>query len=409
MFDRNVLFSISAIFLSIAMFMELSILFSIAVGYWVYRSLYWVGEKRGWAELESYPFDQEVQTGAFLVYAILIVIFTRKYLWMVIKSSFTGRREAWEGELMPYPVAIGVLALCLVLSLVWAWAMGISVLGMLSLFAFLLIVALIASKIRTEAGVPFSYIGPLNASIILLLMGGVTAFGPASLIFSVIIGFMVGGTPFFLIPGAQLEMVEYGRRFRIKRSHVLGTIFIGILGGMSIGAWVFLSNSFSIGGTQMPYQWPWMMQNREFKQVRQETDKASSELREEGAGESEDEDQAEGSWFTPRTWAYIMGGGVTGVVALLRQMFAGFWFHPVGILFSATNMARIVWGSCLVAWLLRVVVLRFGGAATVRTKLQPFFVGVFVGAVIGSGIVAMHTAYLTSQGVAEVFTWQVVP
>jgi hypothetical protein len=415
MFDKNTAFTVSAIFLSIAMFMELSILFSIAAGYWIYRSMFWLGESTGWSELTNYPFPQQTQTGAFLVYAFLIVVFTRKYLWGVIKASFTGDREAWKGELMPYPIAIGVLALCLVLSLVWAWAYGISLGGMFSLFAFLLIVALIASKIRTEAGMPFSYIGPINASIILLMMGGVTVFGPSSLIFGVIIGFMVGGTPFFLIPGAQLELVEYGRRFRIKRSHILATVFLGIVGGMGVGAWVFLSNTYSLGGQQMPYQWPWMQQNREYALVQQQFDQQTASYRQEmaeqgapdqeGAEASGSEQSDDAGGMQPKHWAYVIGGLLTGAVAILRQMFAGFWFHPVGILFSATHMAQLIWGSCLVAWFLRVLVLRFGGAATVRRKLQPFFVGVFVGAVIGSGLVAIHSAYLMEQGMAEVFRW----
>jgi hypothetical protein len=412
----DITFAVSAIFLSIAMFMELSILFSLFVGFMLFRSLYWVGEPTGWSELADYPYPKELQAGSFLIYALMIIIFTRKYLWHVIKSSFTGKKEAWEGELVPYPVAIGTLAICVVLSLVWAWLYDVSLGGMATLFGFLLIVSLIASKIRTEAGAPFSYLGPLNATVVLLMFGGVTAFGPSALVFATVVGFLVGGTPFFLIPGGQMEFIEWGRRFRLKRSHIIATTFLAIIAGMGVGAYVFLSNSYSVGGNLMRYQWPYFNLKSEYKQVTQQVDKASADYHEtmaaqeggEAKASAQDED-ADQSWLTPKTWGYLLGGVSTGIVAILRQLFAGFWFHPVGILLSTGHMAERIWGSCLVAWVLRIVVLRFGGAATVRTKLQPFFVGVFVGAVIGVTVVQIHTSYMLGQGTDELFKWTVVP
>jgi hypothetical protein len=51
-------------------------------------------------------------------------------------------------------------------------------------------------------------------------------------------------------------------------------------------------------------------------------------------------------------------------------------------------MTRDLWGSLLVAYLVRLAVLRLGGAATVREKLVPAAVGLFLAALLG------HAAFI---------------
>jgi hypothetical protein len=92
------------------------------------------------------------------------------------------------------------------------------------------------------------------------------------------------------------------------------------------------------------------------------------------------------------------------VLAVLRQMFAGFWFHPIGFVLGSAHMLEWAWGSVLVAWCIRAVVLKFGGAATVKEKLFPFFVGVFFGGVVCMLVVFAHNAYLQSIGIERVYT-----
>ncbi len=53
-----------------------------------------------------------------------------------------------------------------------------------------------------------------------------------------------------------------------------------------------------------------------------------------------------------------------------------------------------VWGSCLVAAVIRFLVLRLGGAVTVRQKLLPFFIGVFLSAVAAHVIFGLITTYM---------------
>lgn len=393
-----VAFNVSGIFLSLAIFMEISILLSIVIGYFLFRSLWWLGESTGWVTNAAYPFDRQQQTGEYIMYALLILFFTRKYLWKVIKAAFTGDKQASEGEMFSYRTALLTLVLCFVLALLWAGYVGVSVSGMAILFGYLLIIALIATKLRTECGTPFSYLGPDKVALVLVLFGGAVTFGAEAVLFGMVLSFLLGPTPFFLIPGAQMEFAELGRRMTVRPKHLVVCAVLGVLGGMFIGGWTFLSKSYSIGGADIRYRWAYDAKSWYFTAFRSEMTQATSTY----MGEGGDDDS--GFW-KPDYWGYAGGAVAIAIPAILRQAFPGFWFHPLGILLSSNWMAGIIWGSCLVAAVIRWVVVRLGSATTVRNKLQPFFVGVFLGCVAGHVLLFLHSAYLQSQGVERVFQW----
>ena len=95
---------------------------------------------------------------------------------------------------------------------------------------------------------------------------------------------------------------------------------------------------------------------------------------------------------------------MTALVAGLRYIFAGFWFHPIGIIVGPMPVMNHIWGSLLVAWLVRLAVLKLGGAAAVREKLLPFFAGVFLAAVTAKAlffVINLHLFYFTDTTVFQ--------
>jgi len=393
-------FLVTITFLSIALFMDLSVLMSIVVGFWLFRSLYWLGETTGWTSMPGYPWRNEQQTGAFLAYAALILLFMWRYLVWLVKSCVTWDRKAWADELMPYPAALALLVGCVVLSAAWAVALGVPWLGVLTLFLYLLAVSLVAMKVRAECGAPFSYLGPNTAILVLVLLGGLEAFGTEAVLMGFVVSFFVGGTPFFLIPGAQLEFNDLSRRMNLRGHNLIAVTLLGLAGGMFIGGWVFLSNTYAWGADAMGYNWAFGSKAWYFAEYRSQVIAANSALSQQAA------DAGSPDGFAPSTWGYVGGGGALGVVAVLRQMYAGFWLHPVGMLLGSTFMAHITWGSCLAAWVIRVLVVRFGGAVAVKDYLQPMAVGLFLGGLAGHLLLLLHNVWLRSRGVEQVFYWE---
>ncbi len=271
--------------------------------------------------------------------------------------------------------------------------MGMGVAGMLIFFALLVLVGFVAAKFRAECGLPWGYMAPGNFALFMTLLGGISLFGPQMMMFCFIASFMLAPTVFFLIPGAQLELIELGQRWRVKRSHLLASCMMGIIGGVVIGGWVFLSNAYAIGGERFRYNWAFDTKWWYFFPYNVQMNAATN------------------AWLGTRSttlggidpswWAYIYSAGGTLVATLLR--WAGFWFHPIGFVLGSTNFMDYIWGSALAAWIIRGVVLRLGGAAAVRNKLQPLFIGVFLGAAMGELLVGVHGTYLRYLGIERIF------
>jgi hypothetical protein len=81
-----------------------------------------------------------------------------------------------------------------------------------------------------------------------------------------------------------------------------------------------------------------------------------------------------------------------------RQYFAGWWFHPIGLMLGGSHMMEWVWGSLLVAALLKWLVGWFGGAQAIRRRFQPFFAGAFAGAVVVMVFFHVVAAWVVANG-----------
>lgn len=396
----NVNFTVSAGIVAICMFFELNVLLSFVLGFFGYRALLWVGSFSGLQIYNGYPFRYEQAVGSYLGYAFVVLFFLRKYLWRFVRDACVRNREVSGGEAMTYRTALIVLASVHVGIVLWARWLGVPVGGILVYFVFLMLLGFVATKIRSECGLPSGYFAPYNAMLFVALMGGMTVFGASGMMICLIASGFMTVSVFFFIPGLQLELLEYGRRYGVRRRHLGYAIAIGVLGGLFIGGWVFLSNSYALGGDNMRYQWAYN-QGWFFRSYKTELSQATSQFLRTQTGE------ATLSGFQPQTWAYLYGAGVTVVLTVLRQLFAGFWFHPVGFILGSAHMLEWAWGSVLVAWVIRAGVLKFGGAATVKTKLFPFFVGVFLGCVAFMLINVIHAGLIQHAGVERIF--QIMP
>lgn len=75
---------------------------------------------------------------------------------------------------------------------------------------------------------------------------------------------------------------------------------------------------------------------------------------------------------------FAFGAGVSTVLSIARLKSASFPFHPVGFLLCASWPVGQIWFSMLVGWLLKVLIVRFGGTELYR-KARPFFIGLILG------------------------------
>jgi hypothetical protein len=83
--------------------------------------------------------------------------------------------------------------------------------------------------------------------------------------------------------------------------------------------------------------------------------------------------------FLPRLGFTSIGGGVMALLLVLRHRFIWWPLHPIG--FPIANTYTIMsygWFAIFLAWMVKSIVLRYGGISTYRA-LQPFFLGLILG------------------------------
>jgi hypothetical protein len=84
---------------------------------------------------------------------------------------------------------------------------------------------------------------------------------------------------------------------------------------------------------------------------------------------------------TPNYWFFLAGAGFMAFLNLMRYRFVWWPFHPIGFALSGTALSRLTSFTILIAWLLKLVMLKLVGASFYR-KSKPFFFGMLIGYIL---------------------------
>lgn len=387
-----VTFQIGIFYLCFAIFMELNVLLSFVVGFFLYRAQWWIGRSTNWDAYPDYPFfDYQTITG-FMIYGLLIVFFTRKYLWKAVRAAITGKGSASLDHPSVYRYSFLGLTAVLIGVLLWTKWTGMNVFGMMLFFLVMLLISFICAKIRAECGTPYGGFNPWVPYLFLVMFGGMYVFGAKVAMFSTMASFLICRGNMLLVPGIQMELIELGRRYRIPPWHSVGTFAMGILGGLLIGGWTYLSGTYSFGGDNSDNRYLYVEKSNAMKDFSIDLNRANLRFEKE-RGLGEEQPTPEGG-LRPQFWAAAYAGIGTIILSILRQISAGFWFHPLGFILGPTKFLEFTWGSMLTAMIIRWTVLKIGGAAAVRNKLYPFFIGVLLSGVAAYLVTAILNGYL---------------
>ncbi len=83
---------------------------------------------------------------------------------------------------------------------------------------------------------------------------------------------------------------------------------------------------------------------------------------------------------------FFMGGGLAMVLMMWARTRLSWWpLHPIGFPIGGNSMTDGIWFSIFLAWLVKVAIMRYGGASLYQ-RSQPFFLGLIAGQVLCSGM-----------------------
>ena len=326
------------------------------------------------------------RSGAYVGYAGVLLFTGRTYYWTVLCRAFgIGRGE--HGDLIE-PVWAARLFLLGFAGLV---AVLVAALGMDWLVATvycltLMVLFLVISRIVCETGIPFIQAGWQPVQLMGTMMG-VGAIGPGALVIIGYLGSILTQDPReCLMPysSTAFKIAETAGVPRLRFAVLgFGAIVLGLVIGIAACTWGLYNFGSSKDG--------WAQGT--------------------GAAALDDASRGVAGLISTSQYAISAGAGglgklpliadnlghgkeigwtlfgLFGVVAFsfIRFRFTGFILHPVLFLVWATYPAQRVWFSFLLGWIIKSLVVRFGGGR-VYQDLKPLFIGLIAGELVAASL-----------------------
>jgi hypothetical protein len=93
-----------------------------------------------------------------------------------------------------------------------------------------------------------------------------------------------------------------------------------------------------------------------------------------------------------------LGLSVTAVLQVLALRYSWWPFMPVGYLFATTTtFPNVGWYSIFVGWLIKVVIVKFGGGSLFQ-RAKPFFIGIIFGEAMAAACWLIVNLVLAARG-----------
>ena len=297
-----------------------------------------------------------IEAGYECMGAMLMMVFIM--LW---QERFYLRSVLFDKKNLGYTI---LSIICLLIIIFWLNFAGLKFLHSI-IFTFLAFLTFIGiTRVVCQAGTPYARSGVVPAGMLINIFGtenitpkGITALGftsPWACDLRTLV--MTSSATFFAL----------GEKFKINFKKIIiasliaviiGTItsFFSIIitaykyGGINCGGWQFTSYvPYTVGWVKEYILHPYTFGKYEF------------------------------SFFLLGAFLYI-------ILNFLRLRILGFPIHPLGLTVAATIPIYFIWFSIFIAWLIKFMILRYGGQKLYR-NLQPLFLGITVGAFLTAGI-----------------------
>jgi len=314
----------------------------------------------GVSELMSYQ-----GLGALLVFVGSGLWMAREHLTQVVRKALWLESDlSDDDEIMSYRAAVfGLLGGAAVMVL-WFWYLGTPLWAGFTFVCLALVIYLAVTKIVAEAGISI-VLAPLSAPDFMIFGLGSRLLGTTS-IANFAFNYPVAADVRVFLMGVVangLKLIEGMDRKsrRVVFWAIMMAVFIGLLGA----AWAILEMTYRGGGINAG-RWFFF----HYPKIIYMTTVTTLEP----AG------------------VYWKGMGFVGIGAIAMTIFTWMksrflWWplHPIGFPIMATRVTDQIWFSVMLAWLIKVIVLKYGGTPLFR-RSRHFFLGMILGSVAVSGL-----------------------
>ncbi len=359
--------SIYPFVIGLGFLLPVDLLFSCWFFHMVWKSQKVAASALGYGPIPSFPPWIDQQTlGAYLGVAVTALWKARPYLRRMLRQALWQRGALSEaGEPMSYRAAVLGALLGYAAIVLFCWLAGMQLWAAAFFFALFFTIAIALGRLRAELGPPnhdLHHIGPDHTMVTVF---GTTALGPSTLSVFALFHAFNRAYRWHVLPH-DLEGMYLARRTRADmRSFAVALWGAGIFGALA-SFWAYLHIAYRLGMAARMVGWGPLHYGME-AYGRLETQLTTPEPP------------------SPAGMSFIGAGfAVYLAIALVRGQFLGFPLHPLGYAISSGWSMVWLWPSLWVAWLLKVLVLRYGGLPGYRQAL-PFFYGLILGEFLVGG------------------------
>jgi len=315
-----------------------------------------------WDKDPKFPYANDQAFGAYVAFFLFSVWLSRGYLVQVLRRA-VGLPSPLDDSQEPIRYRWALLGIVGGMAFL-AWfcsLLGISPLLALLAFIIYFVLGVAITRMRAELGTPVHDLHFTGPDWILTETLGTRSFSTPNLV----------GLSFFF---------WFNRAYRCHpMPHQLEAFKLAEHTHSSFRAWFWGMGLATLLGSLAAF-WAMLHLNYDYGAVAKSRGSFGSEAYDRLA-----------SWLSnpqPPNFSAILAIGVgLGVASFLQYMRTRFpwWpFHPLGFAVTSSWEINLVWMPLLLAWLLKVVLLRYGGLQGFRKSL-PFFFGLILGQfVIGS-------------------------
>ena len=341
------------------------------------------------------------RAGSYLGYTLVLLYTGRTYFRAVFSRAFGGKQPLSGGDGTEV-LAARVLVLAFLATVAVLRAMGLE--WALSVL-FTLVVAmlfLVFTRIICETGIPFLQTTWTPPGLLVSLLGP-AAIGPKGLVMIHWLHVVVTQDPRECLMPYVATGVKVADDNGLKLRRVFAVIVVSVVLAVAVA---FMASAYTqYNASVMTDGWasspavttPFNTCARLLREV--------SDLGElEAAGRGSLLTRLPLIHATPSHVRFFLGGlAMVFLCSSLRFKFSRFPIHPVLFLVLGASPAMNTWGSFMVGWFVKSLVVRFGGGS-VYQRLKPVFIGIIAGEVVFIGVhILFNLLYLHLFKVAPDF------
>lgn len=318
------------------------------------------GWRDPWAGLwaDQFPWFRNITTGAWIGMFVTVMWSARSHLARVWRAAMTNEKiPGDENEPMPYRFAVfGALVGFLALVSVTALA-GVRLHLAILFFTIYFLAIVVMTRIYAQIAVPIFELAHLNTTTAMTGMIGTAALSPRD---ATVLGhFHWFNRTYRQHPmGHEMESYAFAERVGRRPRSMTWVIVAALVTGITVGLLTTMQMYYRYGPPYPGFPSPM------------------------GAG-------AEG-WSMMTQWttnphppqagvlgAIAVSAGIVLMLAFARNAWFGFPLHPIGYAFASSYAMEYIWAVVLLTWLIKTLVVRYGGLKMYRRSL-PFFFGMIL-------------------------------